>query len=436
MQIYLHLLAYDQGMTVLSLLIITTPPAIRAEGLTWKSDFAAAVRTAKQTKRPVLVYFTTSWCGYCRVMERETFPDAAVGAQSARYIPVKLDAEKEGKELAKRFGVASFPNFLFLDGQEKLIAQFEGFLTAKEFVARIDQILDHGSIRAKIDRALKANPKDGKANAQDAVLRLGDGDHKQALAAIERSREAGYRGPELARALTEYGKLFARTNYAEAARYLEEAIALGPSDAISEAYDTLMMAALYGQKEAEATKTAERIVAARGVEPALKARAADFVRSRGYEPKLVTPEGVVDQLVEQLQGRKDRDTFYFRSLFMAGAMATGIIKSEARGVMKLDSTVDTWLESQGVDKLQFKLTPLKRTIDTRENAAHAWLEYSAEATLPSGQVQTWAGTLSIHMMRNGTRWYITTLVQQPNIAKSVPAIPSTDGGDDRHSTEF
>lgn len=399
-------------MNLLTILFLTTTPAIQDGGLSWRNDFGAAVQAAKQSKKPVLVYFTTTWCGYCRIMEKETFPDKAVGIQSAKYIPVKLDAEKEGKELAKRFGVASFPNFLFLDGQEKLIAQFEGFHTAKEFVARFDQILDFGNLRARVDRALKQNPRDGKANAQDAVLRLGDGDSKQALAAIDRARAAGYRGPELARALTEYGKLFARTSYAEAAKYLEEAIALGSSEFITEAYDTLMMASFYGQKEDEAAKVAARIITARGVEDGLKLRASGYLKSRDYEPKLLTPDSVLDQLVLQLQGRKERDKFYFKSLFIEGAIATGIVRSEQRGVMKLDSTVDTWLESQGVDKLQFRLTQTKRSVEVRDNVAHGWIDYEAIVTLPNGATQTWKGTLSVSLIRNGSRWFIDGLVQQ------------------------
>ena len=86
----------------------------------WRDAFEAAERGGKA----VFVDVYTQWCGPCKLMDANVYPDAAAGAYfNARFVNVKLDAEDEaidGPAFAKRYDIGGYPTLLFLrpDGTE------------------------------------------------------------------------------------------------------------------------------------------------------------------------------------------------------------------------------------------------------------------------------------------------------------------------------
>ena len=60
----------------------------------WQSMEQASQVDLKNNKKLFFVDFTTSWCGWCKKMDRETFSDPVVVAiLNKYYIPVRFDAE-------------------------------------------------------------------------------------------------------------------------------------------------------------------------------------------------------------------------------------------------------------------------------------------------------------------------------------------------------
>jgi thioredoxin 1 len=99
--------------------------------------FAELLKKARAENKPLMIDMYAVWCGPCKLMDRTTFSDPAVGDWAKRnVIPVKIDAEKgEGRRLSQRYMVSSFPTVLFIDpgGQEidRLVAAYppEPFLS-------------------------------------------------------------------------------------------------------------------------------------------------------------------------------------------------------------------------------------------------------------------------------------------------------------------
>jgi len=73
----------------------------------------------------------TSWCGPCKKMTMQTFPDKSLGDFfNENFINVKLDMEKgEGTSFASKYGVFSYPTLLFIDGNGKIVQREIGFKT-------------------------------------------------------------------------------------------------------------------------------------------------------------------------------------------------------------------------------------------------------------------------------------------------------------------
>lgn len=90
-------------------------------------SLAEAIASAKVENKLVFIDFYTAWCGPCKMMMKNVFPQPKVGEYfNGKYVCIKLDAEKEGKEAAKRFGVKAYPTFIVLDANEKVLLKKEG----------------------------------------------------------------------------------------------------------------------------------------------------------------------------------------------------------------------------------------------------------------------------------------------------------------------
>lgn len=78
------------------------------------SGYSEAQRLSKASGRPVVVYFYTAWCGYCRELERELLDTPHVKAYLRGLVKVRVNPETGPDEdaVSERHGVASFPTFL------------------------------------------------------------------------------------------------------------------------------------------------------------------------------------------------------------------------------------------------------------------------------------------------------------------------------------
>ena len=90
-------------------------------------NYAEALKAAKTENKLVFIDFYTTWCGPCKMMMKNVFPQPQVGEYfNNKYVCIKLDAEKEGKDLAKRFEVKAYPTFIVVDSSDKVVFKKEG----------------------------------------------------------------------------------------------------------------------------------------------------------------------------------------------------------------------------------------------------------------------------------------------------------------------
>lgn len=120
--------------------------AIAAAPVKWMS-FEEAVEKSKTEKRKIFIDVYTDWCGWCKVMDKNTFTDPQIAKLlNEKYYPVKFDAEQTGditfrgttfkfvpfgNKGAHQLAMAllnnqmSYPNFVFLDEEFRIVPIFE-----------------------------------------------------------------------------------------------------------------------------------------------------------------------------------------------------------------------------------------------------------------------------------------------------------------------
>ena len=97
-----------------------------------KGSWADILAEAKQSDKIIFVDAFTTWCGPCKWMAANSFPDKAVGDfYNSTFINAKIDMEKgEGIGLAKKYKIYAYPTLLFIDGDGELVHRAVGAVDA------------------------------------------------------------------------------------------------------------------------------------------------------------------------------------------------------------------------------------------------------------------------------------------------------------------
>lgn len=100
-----------------------------------EEPFSELVLKARSAEKFIMVDAFTAWCGWCKVMDKETFADSTVGVYiNERFISTKIDMEEGfGIDLAMKHRVSQYPTYLFFDGDGQLLARISGFMKPNAF---------------------------------------------------------------------------------------------------------------------------------------------------------------------------------------------------------------------------------------------------------------------------------------------------------------
>lgn len=152
-------------LTVLALLAFTITGF--AQGINFEhGDWASVKAKAKKENKIIFIDFYTSWCGPCKMLSKNVFPQKSVGDfYNKHFINYKLDAEKgEGPALAKKYGIKAYPTLIFANANGDFLHQGVGGMQAEALIELGKTALDPNKQLGKLLKGSDTEIKDMPAH--------------------------------------------------------------------------------------------------------------------------------------------------------------------------------------------------------------------------------------------------------------------------------
>ncbi len=107
-------------------------------------SFQELLDKSKKENKIIFIDCFTTWCGPCKWMDKNVFTnDTVADFYNQNFICARFDMEKgEGKEIQKKYNVNSFPAFLFINDQGKIIYTTLGRKPTSLFIQEGKNALD------------------------------------------------------------------------------------------------------------------------------------------------------------------------------------------------------------------------------------------------------------------------------------------------------
>lgn len=109
---------------------------VPSNNVTWAKDYASAQQQASQSGKPIILFFTATWCVPCRIMKRNLWADEQVEAVvKAGFTSVMIDVDDPNAAAAmSRHQVVATPTTIITDPQGKVFKRVEGGIGKTEFL--------------------------------------------------------------------------------------------------------------------------------------------------------------------------------------------------------------------------------------------------------------------------------------------------------------
>jgi thioredoxin 1 len=108
----------------------------------FKGNFKDALDKAKTENKLVFMDAYASWCGPCKAMQKNVFPDPLVGKVfDDKFVSVAYDMEiGEGLELSAKYPVKGYPTLLFLSPDGNIVRSELGGRDAAGLIALANEV--------------------------------------------------------------------------------------------------------------------------------------------------------------------------------------------------------------------------------------------------------------------------------------------------------
>jgi thiol-disulfide isomerase/thioredoxin len=131
-------------------------PAPNVGELPWEKDYKSAMKRAAEENKPVMVMMTATWCGPCKMLEKETLNNPWVKHFLSGVVIVQAF---EDKEVEKKYGLNGYPTLVFVDSTGKEVHRTAGYKQSIPFLAECVKAFNKLSIKLPEELQLLVDKK-------------------------------------------------------------------------------------------------------------------------------------------------------------------------------------------------------------------------------------------------------------------------------------
>jgi thioredoxin-related protein len=111
--------------------------AAASNAIHWGRDYETAVKAATKSHKLMMVDMFTDDCVWCRRLDAYVYPSKEVLKESGNFVPLKMNAEYEGRTAAGVYGVEGYPTVLFLNSNGDLVYKIIGYCPPAVFAKKM-----------------------------------------------------------------------------------------------------------------------------------------------------------------------------------------------------------------------------------------------------------------------------------------------------------
>lgn len=147
-----HTKILQAGVFALAGIFIAFPLSAQEHTLYWQ-PFEEAIRLAEEHEKPVLVDIWAPWCGWCKKMQKEVYPELAE-ILNQEFILTRLNRDDNETDkryqnisatplrLAQKLNIQSVPAIVLLSSEGKYLFHISGFTEADKLEAILEFALN------------------------------------------------------------------------------------------------------------------------------------------------------------------------------------------------------------------------------------------------------------------------------------------------------
>ncbi len=127
---------------ILAFVLVCFQFVAKAQGIKiYTGSLSDAKALAKKEHKYLIVDGFTDWCGWCKFMDRNVYPQKEVGDFfNANYIFLQMNMEQgEGKDIARQYRLNEYPSFLFFDSSGSFVHYYFGASTTPPAFIKLGQ---------------------------------------------------------------------------------------------------------------------------------------------------------------------------------------------------------------------------------------------------------------------------------------------------------
>lgn len=144
------IILWAQSISLSSVIPVLEDGAQRNQGIYWTEGLSwpEIKEKAKRENKYIFLDCFTTWCGPCKMMDKNVYTDDSVGAYfNEHFISVKVQMDKTAQDnemvknwyedaaaIARQYRIEAFPCFIFLSPAGKIVQMATGYKEAGQFI--------------------------------------------------------------------------------------------------------------------------------------------------------------------------------------------------------------------------------------------------------------------------------------------------------------